>query len=76
MIQMYKQDSQPLKNNLTTKKSKALYGFTPIENPANRLKTAEASAQASTTTEVFLPHVFAAFFIPVAAVENIRSSIS
>lgn len=76
MIQMYKQDSQLLQNNLTTRKSKALDGFTPIENPANRLKIAEASAQASTSTEVFLPHVYAAFFFPVAAVENICSSIS
>lgn len=76
MIQIYKQDSQPLQNNLTARKSKALYGFTPIENPANRLKIAETSAQASTTTEVFLPHLYAAFFIPVAAVESICSSIS
>lgn len=61
MIQTYKQDSQPLQNILTTRKSKALDGFTPIENAANRLKIAEASAQASITAEVFLPHVYAAF---------------
>lgn len=76
MIQIYKQDSQLLQNNLTIRKSKALDGFTPTENPANHLKIAEASTQASTTTEVILPHVYAAFFIPGTAVENIRSSIS
>lgn len=73
---MDKQDSQLLQNNLNTRKSKALNGFTPIENPANRPKIAEASTQASTTAQVFLPYVYAAFFIPVAAVENICSSIS
>lgn len=49
--------------------------LTPIENPANHLKIAEASTQVSTTAEVFLPHGFAAFFIPVDAVRNICSSI-
>lgn len=50
--------------------------FTPIENPANRLKIAEASTQVSTTAEVFLPHRYAAFFTPGNAVRNICSSIS
>lgn len=50
--------------------------FTPIENPANRPKIAEASTQVSTTAEEFLPHGYAAFFIPVNAVRNICSKIS
>lgn len=49
--------------------------FTPIENPANRLKIAEASTQVSTSAEVFLPHGYAAFFIPINAVRNICSSV-